>query len=182
MGVPGQVFRQEAHILNDLFHLTNPVSLIFIEVKVIQALRDDILHRGPLIQRRRRVLEHHLDVPDHLPVQAVRNFTGNADTFIQDLAIGTGVGPDDSPADGGLTGPGFTYQREGLSLIHIEGGILDGPDQIVPFAEIDIHMLEGKQDLFPVGGHGAMLGEVGGTGIQNHTISLFTHSSPPLIC
>ena len=53
--VPGK-----AHLLHDLRDLAGPVLFILIKVVVIQALRDDIVYLGPLVQGSHGVLEDHL--------------------------------------------------------------------------------------------------------------------------
>ena len=51
MGIAGQVLGEQAHLLDHLLHLPHPVGLVLKEVEVVQALGDDIVHGGPLVQR-----------------------------------------------------------------------------------------------------------------------------------
>ena len=73
--------------------------------------------------------------------------SGNTHAFILNLAGGAGIDADDGPADGGLAGAGLADQREGLSLIDVKGGILDGADRVVALAKGDVHILETQQNL-----------------------------------
>ena len=178
MGIAGQMLRKEAHLLNDLLHLMDPVGLIPVKVEIIEALRDDLLHRGPLVQRRCGILEHHLDIADHLAVQRPGDLSRDPDALIADLAPGTGVGADDGASDGRFSRPRLAHKGKGLALVNIEGYVLDSPDNIVALAEIDVHMLEGEEDLLPVFGNRAMLRETGGAGIRNCVSFLFAHCTP----
>ena len=49
MGVTGQMLRQQTYIPGDLLDLGNAVLLILVQVKVIQALGNDILNGGTLV-------------------------------------------------------------------------------------------------------------------------------------
>ena len=69
VGIAGEVLGEQAHLFDHGLHLLHPVRLVAEQVEVVEALGDDIVHSGPLVQRRRRVLEHHLDVSDDLTVQ-----------------------------------------------------------------------------------------------------------------
>ena len=104
MGIPGQVLGEQADFVDHLLHLGHTVGLVFIQVEIVQALGNDIIHGGPLVQGGGGVLEDHLDIPDDLPVQGVGNLAGNPDALIQNLTGGAGVDPDYGTADGGLAG------------------------------------------------------------------------------
>ena len=161
MGVAGQMLGQQTHFLDDVVHLLHPVGLILVQMEVVKALGDDIVNGGTLVQRGSRILEHHLDVPDHLPIQAVGNLTGNPNALVKNLTGGAGIDPDDGAANGGLAGAGFTNQREGLSLVDVKGCIADGFEGLVALAEGDVHIFQGHQHLFAgFGVNGAMLREM----------------------
>ena len=49
VGVTGQMLRQQTYIPGDLLDLGNAVLLILVQVKVIQALGNDILNGGTLV-------------------------------------------------------------------------------------------------------------------------------------
>ena len=68
MGIPRQVFRQEADVVDGLFHLFHPLPVAVEQVEIVQALRNDIFNGRPLIQGRCGILEYHLDLPDDFPV------------------------------------------------------------------------------------------------------------------
>ena len=133
-------------------------------MEIVQALGNDIVHGGPLVQGSGGVLEDHLDVADDLPVQAVGNLAGDAHALVQDFARGAGVDPDHGPANGGLAGTGLADQGEGLSLVDVEGSILDGLEGFVPLAEGDVHIPQGDQNLLARPGvNGAMLRKMFGS-------------------
>ena len=159
------MLREQTHLLDHLLHLPNPVGLVLKEVEVIEALGDDIVHGGPLVQGRGGVLEDHLDVADDLPVQGVRDFSGNADTLVVDLTARQGIDPDDGAADGGLAGTGLAHQGEGLPLVDVKGSVLNGADRVVPLAEGNVHIFQGQQNFPAVFCHRPMLRQAAGTGL-----------------
>ena len=176
VGVPGQVLRQQAHLVDHLLHLLHAVRLILVQVEVVKAFGDDVVHGGALVQRRCGILEDHLDIPDDLPVQGVRNLAGNADTLVEDLTGGAGVDPDDGAANGGLAGTGLAHQGEGLALVNIKRRIPDGLESLVALAELNVHIADGQQDLLAgLLVNGAMLREMPGSCI--HLCCFITHSS-----
>ena len=59
-----------------VLHLADAVGLAVVEVEVVQPLGDDVVHRRALVERGGGVLEHHLDVADHLAVEAVGYLAG----------------------------------------------------------------------------------------------------------
>ena len=67
--IAGQVLRKQTDFLNYLFNFADPISFILIKMEVIKTLGNDIFHRCALIQRRGRILKHHLDITDDLTVQ-----------------------------------------------------------------------------------------------------------------
>ena len=178
MGIPGQMLRQQAHLVDNVLHLADPVFLVLVELEVVQALGNNVVHGSPLVQGSGRVLEHHLDVPDDLPVQALGGLAGNADALVLDLTGGAGVDPDHGPADGGLAGAGLAYQGEGLALVNVKAGILDGPDGAVALAEGDVHIFQAQQDLPAVFIQRTMLRQMRNTG----GFFFFTHSRILLKC
>ena len=183
MGIACQMLRKQAHRLDNPLHLADTVRLVLVQVKIVQSLRNNIVHSSPLIERRRRVLEHHLDVADHLPVQAAGDLAGDADALIEDLAGRAGVGPDNGPADGGLAGAGLAYQGKGLPLVHIEGRVPHRADNVFPFSKVDVHMLQGQEDLLPAVGHRPVVREMGGAGVQHRGIRRIAHCTLlPLRC
>ena len=183
MGIACQMLRKQAHRLDNPLHLADTVRLVLVQVKIVQSLRNNIVHSSPLIERRRRILEHHLDVADHLPVQAAGNLSGDTDALIENFAGRAGVRPDNGPANGGLAGAGLAHQREGLSPVHVKGCVLNRPDNVVALSEVNVHMLQGQENLLPAVGHRPVVWEVGGTGVQHHRIRHITHCFlPPLRC
>ena len=148
-------------------------------MEVVQTLGDDLIHGGPLVQGSGGILEHHLDVSDDLPVQSLGDLAGDAHAFIVDSALCTGVGPDHSPANSGLTGAGFPYKGEGLPFVNIKGHIFGCPNQVVALTEVDIHMLDGKEDLLAVFGNGTALGEAMR---MSFFLVFVSHSGSSFIC
>ena len=73
------------------------------------------------------------------------DLAGNLDSLVENLAGGTGVHADDRASNGRLAGAGFADEGEGLALVNIEGGVLDGADGVVALAEGDVHILQGEQ-------------------------------------
>ena len=147
MGIPGQVFRQEAHLFDHGLNPPDPVRLILVQMEIVQALGNDIVHCRPFVQGCGGILENHLDVPDHFPVQGLGDFPGNTDALVKDLACGAGIDPDYRPADRRLSRAGFSDQGERLALQNIERRVFDRADRIVPFSEGDVHILQGQQYL-----------------------------------
>ena len=141
---------QQTDLLDDLLHLLNTVFLVLKELEVVQTLGNDVVNGSTLVQRSSRILEHHLDVTDDLPVQRAAGLTGNTDALILDLTSGTGIDTDYGTADGGLTGAGLTDQREGLALINVKACILNGLHRVIALAEGDVHILQAQQDLTAV--------------------------------
>ena len=158
------MLRQQAHFLHHFLHLPHAVGFVFKEVEVIQALGNDVIHGGPLVQGRGGILEHHLDIPDDLPVQGMGNLSGDAHTLIVDLAASQGIDPDYGAADGGLAGTGLAHQGEGLPLINVKRRILNGADRVIPLTEGNVHIFQGQEDL-PAGRliNGTMLRQPGTT-------------------
>ena len=179
MRIPGQMLGKQTHLLNDLFHLADTIRFVFIQMEVVQTLGDDLIHGGPLVQGSGGILEHHLDVSDDLPVQSLGDLAGDAHAFIVDSALCTGVGPDHSPANSGLTGAGFPYKGEGLPFVNIKGHIFGCPNQVVALTEVDIHMLDGKEDLLAVFGNGTVLGEAMR---MSFFLVFVSHSGSSFIC
>ena len=85
--IAGQVFGQQADLLYDVLHLADAVGLVIVEVEVVKPLGDDVIHRGALVERGSRVLEHHLDIAYDLAVEGVRYFAGYAHALIEYLAV-----------------------------------------------------------------------------------------------
>ena len=167
VGIAGQMLRQQTDLVDHLFHLFHTVCFVLVQMEVVQALRNNVVHSGTLVQRSGGILEYHLDIPDHLPVQGVGNLAGNADTLIQDLTGSAGIDPNDGTANGGLAGAGLAYQRESLSLVDVEGRILHGSESLIALAKNNVNVLDRQQNLlagFLV--NGAMLGEMSGSCFQ----------------
>ena len=163
MGIAGQVLRQQADLIHHVFHLSHAVGLVFEQVEIVQALRDNIVHGSPLVQGCGGVLEHHLNIADDLAVQSVGNFTGNTHALVLDLPLGQGINPNDGTTYCGLAGAGFAHQGEGLPLIDVKGGVLHCADRVLPLAEGDVHALDRQQNLFPVFGNRALFRQAAGT-------------------
>ena len=85
-------------------------------------------------------MEYHLNVSDNLPVQGMRNLTGNFNALIQDLSCGTRVDTNDRTADRCLSGTGLAYEGEGLSLVDVKRSIFYRFDCVIALAESDIYI------------------------------------------
>ena len=85
-------------------------------------------------------MEYHLNVSDNLPVQGMRNLTGNFNTLVQDLSCGTRVDTNDRTADRGLSGTGLAYEGEGFSLVDVKRSIFYRFDCVIALAESDIYI------------------------------------------
>ena len=174
--IAGQVLGQQADGLDYPFHLADAVSLVLVEVEVIEALGDDIIHRRALVQRGRGVLEHHLDVADYLAVQAVRYFTGYPDALVEYLAVRAGVGAYDGAAYSRLAGAGLAHERKCLALVDIKAHILHGADAVLALAEVYVHVPE-REQYFPAAFvHRAVLREMVRAGVQGRGVFLFSHA------
>ncbi len=179
MGISGEVLWEQANLLNHGLHLFDAVRLVLKQMEIVQALRDDIVHRGPFVQRRRRVLEHHLNVSDDLSVQRAGDLSRNAHAFIQDFAPGQRIDPDHRPAHCGLARAGLAHQGEGLPLIDIKGGVLHGAHRGVALAESNINVFQRQQDFPAVFVQRPMLRQMGGADL---ICFLLTHDPTLPIC
>ena len=150
MGIPCQMLRQQADVVDGLFHLLHPVPVILEEMEIIKAFGNDVFNGGALVQGSRRILENHLDLADHFPVIFPAQFAGNLFALEVNRAVAAGIDAHDSPSDRCFTGSGLTYQGERLALIDVKGGVLDRPYRVITLAEGNIHVFQGKQDLLPL--------------------------------
>ena len=87
MGIAGQMLRQQAHLANHRFHLLHTIRLVFKEVEIIQALGNDIVNGGAFVQGGGGILEHHLDIPDHLMIQRPGNLAGDAHALYREFRL-----------------------------------------------------------------------------------------------
>ena len=138
----GQMLWKQAHLLDNAAHLLYTVGLVFEKMEIVKPLGHDVFHRGTLVQRGGRVLEHHLNIPDHLSVQRMGNFAGNRHSFIENLPRGAGINPDNRPADSGLARAGLPHQGECLTLIDVEGGVFYRPHRLVSLSEGYVHIAD----------------------------------------
>ena len=155
------MLRQQTNILNDLFDLADTILFVLVQVEVIQALGNNVVNRCALVQRSSGILENHLDIPDDFTVQGTGGFAGNANALVPDFALGQGIDPDDGTTDGGLTGAGFTNQREGFTFVNIKGCVLNSSDGIFTLTESDIHVLQRQQYFSAIFINRAMLRQMG---------------------
>ncbi len=126
MRVAGLVFGEQAHVLQGLVDLGDSVLFVFIQMEVVQALGDTVFNGGTLVEGGGRVLEDHLDIPDHVAVLLAGDLAGDALSLEEDLAGAAGVDAKDRAAQRGLAGAGFAHQREGLTLIDVEISVFYG--------------------------------------------------------
>ena len=147
MGITGQVLRQQAHLINHLFHSPHTVGLVVKQVEIVQAFGDNIIHGSPLVQRCGRILKYHLNISDDLPVQSVWNLTGNAYALVLNFPTSQWINPDNRTPHGGLSGTRLTYQRKGFPLVNIKGCVLNSADCGLSLAEGNIHIFQGQEDL-----------------------------------
>ena len=176
VGITGQVLGQQTDFLDHAFDLLNAVLLILEELEVVQALGNDVVDGSTLVQGSSGILEDHLNVTDDLTVQAAGGLAGDAHALVLDLAGSQGVDADDGAADGGLAGAGLADQGEGLTLVNIKRGVLNGANRIVALAEGDVHILQAQQNLSAVGINGTMFGQM------SSTIHIFAHNRFLLKC
>src|SRR5699024_9373103 len=115
---------------------------VLVEVEVQQALGDDILHLGPLVQAGHGVLEDHLALADDLLVQLLGDLAVDLAALEQDLAPGSGVDAGDGTADGGLARARLAHQGERLALVDVEVDVVDGHELLAPRAEGDLEVLQ----------------------------------------
>ena len=120
MRISGQMLRKQSDIPDDFLHLLHAVCLVFEEAEVVKSPRDDIIDRCTLIQGRGRILEHHLDIPDDLAVERMRNLAGNRNSLVKNPPRRAGVDADDRAPDGGFSGAGLADQGEGLPFVDVK--------------------------------------------------------------
>ena len=147
MRITGEMLGKQTDCLDHLLNLLYAVGFIFKELEVVKALRNDIVDGCALVERRGGILEHHLDVSDHLTVDRARALARNANALILDLARRTGIHANDCTSDGGLTRTRLTNEREGLALVDVEACVFDCLDGVVALAEGDVNTLERNEDL-----------------------------------
>ena len=176
------MLRQEAHGLYHPLHLPHAVGLVLIQVEVVQALGDDVVHRRALVERGGRVLEHHLDIAYHLAVEAVGYLTGYPDALVEYLAARAAARADDGPAYRRLARAGLADEREGLALVDVEARVLHGADPVLALAEVYIDVPEREQHLPAALVYRAMLREMVRAGVQYRRVFLSGHASPPPRC
>ena len=155
---------QKTDFLDDRFDLLHAIGFIFKQMEVVQAFGDDVVNRSSLIQRSSRILEHHLNIPDDLAVQGLRDLSGDPDTLVVDLAGGAGVNADDRAAHGGLAGAGLADERKGLSLVNVKARVLNSLHGRIAGAEGYVDIFHLQQDLSSVRGHRTMLRQMRGGG------------------
>ena len=145
MGEAGGKLRQQADLMQGVHHLFMQVFLIFVEMMVQQALSNDILHLGALIQRSHGILEDHLDLTDDLLVQFLGNLAVDLLALEEDVAAGGRVDAADGTANGGLTGAGLADQREGLALIDVKVDMIDSNKFLLTGAKGDLKVFQLNQ-------------------------------------
>ena len=131
VGEPGGKLRQQAHFPQRVLHLPLPVILVLVEVVVDEALGDDVVHLGPLVQRGHGVLEDHLALLDDLQIQLLGDLPADPAALEEDLAGGHRVDAGDCAANGGLARAGLAHQGEGLPLVDVDVDMVNG-DKLFP--------------------------------------------------
>ncbi len=63
------MFGEKSDLVYHVFNLADSVSLVFKEVEVVKSFGNYIVDRCAFIERRRRILEYHLDITDDLTVE-----------------------------------------------------------------------------------------------------------------
>ena len=146
--ITGLVLGQQADVLERLIDLGDTLCLVLIKVEVVQTLGDAVLDGGALIERRRRVLEDHLDVADDVAVFLAGDLAGNALALKEDLAVAARVDAHDGAAQRRFAGAGLADEGEGLTLINVEIRVFYG-DEFFFASDVkgDVHMADREDDL-----------------------------------
>ena len=177
------MLREQTDLADHILYLFDAIRLIFKEVEVVQAFGYDIIHGRALVQGSRGILEDHLDVPDNLSVERMGDLAGNAHAFILDLPGGARIYTDDGASDGGFAGAGLAYKGKCLTLVYVKGRVFDRTNGIVAFAEGDVHVAQGEQNLLAVFIDWPVFREMGGTQLFCVFFVLLGHNQPLLpIC
>ena len=160
MRVAGLVLRQKTDILKSLVYFGDTVIFILVQMEIQKAFRYTVLDRRSLIQRRRGILENHLDAADHISVLFFGNLTGNSLSFKCNFAGAAGVDAHNSAAQSGLAGSGLAHERKCLAFIDVEVRIADGFKFLLSSGiERYVHMLDGHNyfSVISIIRHGTLL-------------------------
>ena len=141
MREPGGKLRQQAHLAQGILHLPFPVVLVLIQMVVDQALGDDVVHLGPLIQGSHGVLEDHLAFLDDLLIQLLADLPADALALEQDLPGRYRVDAGNGAANGGLARAGLAHQGEGLPLVDVEVDVVNGDERFPAASEGNLQVL-----------------------------------------
>ena len=145
VGEAGGKLRQQADLMQGVHHLFVQVFLIFVEMMVQQALGNDILDLGALVQRSHGVLEDHLDLADDLFVQFLGDLAVDLLALEEDVAAGGRVDAADGTANGGLARAGLADQREGLALVDVKIDVVHGHELLFAGAKGDLKVFQLNQ-------------------------------------
>ena len=119
-----KVPRRQRHPLQQLAHLPQPRHRRADAVDD-QRLFDDFLHAAPGIQRRGRILKHHLHLPAHRP-QRLFIEACNVASFEDDLSIRRRQQPSQQSAERGLARSGLAHQGQGRAFLDCQAHTVDG--------------------------------------------------------
>ena len=134
MGVAVAVLRLETHHLQQLHH---PVAHLVggNDVMELERVAEDVAHAHARVERRIRVLEHHLDAATELVERGARHLQDLLPLEVH-LAAGGVHQPGDEPGGGGLATAALPHQSEGLAF-------LDG--EVDPVHRLEFRALAAEQ-------------------------------------
>ena len=145
-----EVFGEQTDFFDHLLDFCNSIRFVFEEVEVVKAFGHDIVDGRALVERCGGILEHHLDVPDDLSVEFMRNIARNAHALVLNLALCARVDSDDCASDGGFSRTGFADERKRFAFIDVERRVFDCFYSLVALAESDVNVLDGQQNFSAV--------------------------------
>ena len=102
----------------------------------IQALGYNVADLRALIERAHRVLEDHLNITGDLLVFFPAEFSRDSLSVKKYFALCDRVDADNSAADRGFAGTGFTDEAEGLSLVNVKTYIVNRGERVTVGAEL----------------------------------------------
>ncbi len=134
----------EAHQLQQFAHPFMDGSLAVAQFVHPDRLGDDVANAHAWIERRIRILEHHLDLAAHLANVAGRHVL-EVHAVKDDIAASHRKQLDDRATGGGLAATALADQPQCLAAVHIEGHPVDRLDGAglaleEPFHDGDMHL------------------------------------------
>ena len=148
MGIPGFMLRQQADFFQGAVHFVQAVLFVFIQVEIVQAFGNNVFNRRAFIQGRRRILEYHLDIPDHFRIFLFAELAGDPFALKGDYSVAELVDTHNGPSDGGFPAAGFTHQGKCFTPVDVKTRILNSLEIVLSAAvESYFHVFQRNKHL-----------------------------------